>query len=288
MKFETNFKHKEHHEQQTTTTTSSNTSLNKSNSFCLKSFLEKTKNKVLNNANCSNSSQCCHQHRLQTRTNRSSFKNFNHHNHHHHHKINIIKPIALRPNQTDLLLLKQEKTINCLNDLNNNFRFSSIDSINSLNKSPNICMQRRATVPRVNLKNLSINYVLSTTTTTDNESVQQRPGLNLIKMKLQRFLNENRSSDDLFKLKTFDILSLSALNLNGKNHHHQKQQYTKSMRLNNTQINCYNTNLILNSSSVSSLSSSVNQNNFQMCLSSSSSSNESDLDIAQIENDLNF
>ena len=56
-------------------------------------------------------------------------------------------------------------------------------------------------------------------------------------MKLQRFLNENRSSDDLFKLKTFDILSLSALNLNGKNHHHQKQQYTKSMRLNNTQIN---------------------------------------------------
>ncbi len=287
MKFETNFKHKEHHEQQTTSTTSSNTSLNKSNSFCLKSFLEKTKNKVLNNANCSNS-QCCHQHRLQTRTNRSSFKIFNHHNHHHHHhhhKINIIKPIALRPNQTDLLLLKQEKTINCLNELNNNFRFSSIDSINSLNKSPTICMQRRATVPRVNLKNLSINYVLSATTN-ENECVQQRPGLNLIKMKLQRFLNENRSSDDLFKLKTFDILSLSALNLNGKHHH--KQQNTKSMRLNNTQINCYNTNLISNSSSVSSLSSSVNQNNLQMCLSSSSSSNESELDIAQIENDLNF
>ncbi len=322
----------------------------KSSSFCLKAFLEKTKSKVLNSNststsnsisslnNCTNN--CCQQqHRLLTRTNRSSLKMLNHHNLHHHHKINIIKPIALRPNQAEML--KPNATLSYLNDLNSNYRFASIDSINSSSssspnsfsncqrfalKSPQASMQRRNTMPRVNFKNISFTaYVTNASNTNMNQCQPQRPQLNFIKMKLQRYLNENcndcvlDASSDLFKMKKFDILSLATLNLNGKstttttNSTYQETPITCIMNLDDNIINNYkyvssNTNINVNmnvnsnynsnnnndnirnslsaSSSVSSLSSSLsNQNTFQMCL---SSSNESDLDIAQIENDLNF
>lgn len=230
---------------------------NKNSSFSLKALLEKTKSnnctKVLHCSNC-DSTNC--QHIRITRTNRLKMLN------HQHHKINIVKPIALRPNQEQI---KQSSTY-CLNDLNN--KFSSIDTINSGNSNSNnklSSMQRRNTIPRVNFKNITLsNYVINSSV---SNSHQQRPQLNFIKMKLQRYLNENCCSgevvnSDLFKLKTFDILSLSTLNLNAK---HESLYYQTGQSL-----------------SASSLSS--NQNMFQML--SSSSSNESDLDIAQIENDL--
>lgn len=312
---------------------------NKSSSFCLKAFLEKTKSKVLNSSNNNNNisnslnceNNCCQQHRLLTRTNRFSLKMLNHHNshhhHHHHNKINIIKPIALRPNQAEML--KPNVALSYLNDLNSNYRFASIDSINSSSmtssasinslthstqrthlRSPQLgTIQRRNTMPRVNFKNISFtSYVMNVSNTNVNQCQPQRPQLNFIKMKLQRYLNETCHDcavpdlgNDLFKLKTFDILSLATLNLNGKptstaaaaaTYHESPitcimdlEETNNNVNLNNMN-NCNVRHSLSASSSVSSLSSSLsNQNTFQMCL---SSSNESDLDIAQIESDLNF
>lgn len=248
----------------------------KNSSFSLKVLLEKTK--YIRVLNCNTCRKMSHHHH-------HNHHRKHHHHHHHNHRTNIIKPIALRPNQSLHLL---NSSANDLNDLNS--RFSQIDLLNNETDTSTNRLQRRNTIPRVNFKN--INY-------STNQQQQQRahpheqqmyqlpqhrPHLNFIKMKLQRYLNENsldyfRSSAanhaDLVKFKTFDYLSLSALNLTSLTP--------------NVLANCRSTDsLYQKSSSSSSLSSlsSIQNATFQMSL--SASSNESDLDIAQIESDLNF
>lgn len=164
--------------------------------------------------------------------------------------LSIIKPIALRPNQTS-----EQNTENLPDStsLIKSTKFASIDKLNEV--------QRRNSFSKINYLDSydslnTVNSPLFNSNYTNNQP--QRPHLNFIKMKLQQIRIANTDNQKI--LHSFNSLDLDNC-------------YVDDIR------NSRKLSFASNSSLFSSLSSSS---------SIRTELSESDLDLAQIENDLNY
>lgn len=173
-------------------------------------------------------------------------------------QLNIIKPIALRPHQTPT---NPFTPIHHNTKPNQIAKFKSIDSINNKPADLNFhLIERRCTIPhRPSSLDNTIEATSPHTKTIASNSQPQRPHLNFIKMKLQQFRIGNEG-ERIF-LEKFNSLDLN----NNVDSDRQSRKYIFSS----------NSTLF---SSVSSCSIVSYRNEL----------NESDLDLAQIENDLNY
>ncbi len=179
----------------------------------------------------------------------------------------IIKPIALRPYQA---FTKTNNTQNSsIISMKNFLKFKSIDTIDSPSVTCSGCIQRRNTMPRLNtLSSKTVNANLAI-----NISQQpQRPHLDFIKMKLQKFRLNNESYSQENAL----ISKLNSLDLNIN---FEKMYNTNFI----SDYACLRRKQIFSSSS--SIFSSVSTSSY---LSYRNELTESDLDLDQIENDLNY
>lgn len=195
---------------------------------------------------------------------------------------NVIKPIALRPNQKNTNS-HTDKTSDINSTKKMNTKFKSIDSINHPVNNPTTTVtnptshsiQRRNTMPILNCCTTTSRTNLAYPTNHQNNQIQPRPHLNFIKMKLQQFRQLNSSDSFLHTNETGHLEKrLQTLDLNNNN----------NGSLNNNNFGGLNRRFIFSSNS--SLFSSVSTCSIFSCR--NGDLNESDLDLALIENDLNY
>jgi len=175
------------------------------------------------------------------------------------------------------LSLNQTKQLNIIKPIANFSKFKSIDTIDLTTVSYFSLIQRRNTMPRLNppshislRANLGIN----------NSQHQQRPHLNFIKMKLQQLkLNSENFSQESVLISKLNSLDLNVNFDNNNNDNAYNTNYISDY----SDYACLNRKQIFSSNS--SIFSSVSSSSF---LSYRNELNESDLDLVQIENDLNY
>jgi len=187
-------------------------------------------------------------------------------------QLNIIKPIALRPNQARSKTNPNQTS--SISSRANFSKFKSIDTIDLTTVSYFSLIQRRNTMPRLNPpSHISVRANQGINTSQQ----QQRPHLNFIKMKLQQLkLNSENYSQESALISKLNSLDLN-VNFDDNNNNGYNTNYISDYGA------CLNRKQIFSSNS--SIFSSVSSSSF---LSYRNELNESDLDLVQIENDLNY
>jgi len=190
-------------------------------------------------------------------------------------QLNIIKPIALRPNQARSKANPNQTS--SISSRANFSKFKSIDTIDLTTVSYFSLIQRRNTMPRLNPpSHISVRANLGI----NNSQHQQRPHLNFIKMKLQQLkLNSENFSQESVLISKLNSLDLNVNFDNNNNDNAYNTNYISDY----SDYACLNRKQIFSSNS--SIFSSVSSSSF---LSYRNELNESDLDLVQIENDLNY